>query len=130
MEQGLAARLPDREKPVVEAPQRLAPCIPVELVQQHDVGPQFLQDRIKVEGKTGVLGEHVKVVATKSKVQVTTSVPMAKRYLKYLTKKFLKKHQVRDWLRVLASNTKGERNTYELKYFKLNEEDEDSEEEE
>ena len=28
---------------------------------------QFLQDRIKVEGKTGVLGEHVKVVATKSK---------------------------------------------------------------
>ena len=91
---------------------------------------QFLQDRIKVEGKTGVLGEHVKVVATKSKVQVTTSVPMAKRYLKYLTKKFLKKHQVRDWLRVLASNTQGERTTYELKYYKLNEENEDSKEEE
>lgn len=26
------------------------------------------------------------------------------RYLKYLTKKFLKKHDVRDWLRVIASN--------------------------
>ena len=26
------------------------------------------------------------------------------RYLKYLTKKFLKKHNVRDWLRVIASN--------------------------
>ena len=28
----------------------------------------------------------------------------ATRYLKYLTKKFLKKHNVRDWLRVIASN--------------------------
>ena len=28
----------------------------------------------------------------------------SKRYLKYLTKKFLKKHNVRDWLRVIASN--------------------------
>jgi hypothetical protein len=79
---------------------------------------------------TGVLGDNVKVSKTKTKITVTTEIPMAKRYLKYLTKKFLKKHQVRDWLRVLASNTKGERNTYELKYFKLNEEDEDSEEEE
>ena len=26
------------------------------------------------------------------------------RYLKYLTKKYLKKHNVRDWLRVIASN--------------------------
>ena len=25
-------------------------------------------------------------------------------YLKYLTKKYLKKHNVRDWLRVIASN--------------------------
>ena len=29
---------------------------------------------------------------------------VACRYLKYLTKKFLKKHNVRDWLRVIASN--------------------------
>ena len=28
----------------------------------------------------------------------------ARRYLKYLTKKYLKKHNVRDWLRVIASN--------------------------
>lgn len=75
----------------------------------------------------GVLGDSVKVEATKSKVIVTTSVPMAKRYIKYLTKKFLKKHQVRDWLRVLASDNKGERNTYELRYFKLNEESDDEE---
>ena len=30
--------------------------------------------------------------------------PCLRRYLKYLTKKFLKKHNVRDWLRVIASN--------------------------
>jgi large subunit ribosomal protein L22e len=29
---------------------------------------------------------------------------LASRYLKYLTKKYLKKYSVRDWLRVIASN--------------------------
>ena len=29
---------------------------------------------------------------------------MSKRYLKYLTKKYPKKHNERDWLRVIASN--------------------------
>merc|ERR1712078_919099 len=52
---------------------------------------------------------------------------MSKRYLKYLTKKYLKKHKVRDWLRVIASNK--ERNVYELRYFNIadneNEEEED-----
>ncbi|GJW64579.1 60S ribosomal protein L22-2 [Tanacetum coccineum] len=38
-------------------------------------------------------------------------------YLKYLTKKYLKKHNVRDWLRVIASNK--ERNVYELRYFNI-----------
>ena len=39
------------------------------------------------------------------------------RYLKYLTKKYLKKHNVRDWLRVIAANK--ERNVYELRYFNI-----------
>lgn len=37
------------------------------------------------------------------------------RYLKYLTKKYLKKHYVRGWLRVIASNK--DRYVYELSYF-------------
>lgn len=37
----------------------------------------------------------------------------SKRYLKYLTKKYLKKHNVRDWLRVIASNK--DRSVYELR---------------
>ena len=63
----------------------------------------------------------------KSRVVVTTDQDMSKRYLKYLTKKYLKKHKVRDWLRVIASNK--ERNVYELRYFNIadneNEEEED-----
>ncbi|KAK7841488.1 60s ribosomal protein l22-2 [Quercus suber] len=41
----------------------------------------------------------------------------ANQYLKYLTKKYLKKHNVRDWLRVISSNK--DRNVYELRYFNI-----------
>lgn len=44
----------------------------------------------------GVLGENVKVTRDKTKLTVTSEIPMSKRYLKYLTKKYLKK--VRGWL--------------------------------
>jgi len=37
------------------------------------------------------------------------------RYLKYLTKKYLKKNNLRDWLRVVASG----KDTYELRYFQV-----------
>ena len=56
----------------------------------------------------GVLGDNVKVSQDKGKVTVTSEVAMSKRYLKYLTKKYLKKYNVRDWLRVIASSKKGE----------------------
>lgn len=46
------------------------------------------------------------------------------RYLKYLTKKFLKKNKLRDWLRVIA-NAKDQ---YELRYFNIDQ-DEEAEEE-
>ena len=45
------------------------------------------------------------------------------RYLKYLTKKYLKKNNLRDWLRVVSSA----QTTYELRYFQINNEDEDEE---
>lgn len=48
------------------------------------------------------------------------------RYLKYLTKKYLKKHNVRDWLRVIASNK--DRNVYELRYFNIAENEAEEEE--
>ncbi|EER92292.1 hypothetical protein BDA96_01G400600 [Sorghum bicolor] len=79
---------------------------------------KFLQERIKVAGgKAGNLGEGVTVTRDKTKVTVTSDGPFSKRYLKYLTKKYLKKHNVRDWLRVIASNK--DRSVYELRYFNI-----------
>ncbi|XP_030442249.1 60S ribosomal protein L22-2-like [Syzygium oleosum] len=78
---------------------------------------KFLQERIKVDGKAGALGDAVSVARDKSKITVTSDSNFSKRYLKYLTKKYLKKHNVRDWLRVIASNK--DRNVYELRYFNI-----------
>ena len=58
----------------------------------------------------------------KAKINVVADLPFSKRYLKYLTKKYLKKQQLRDYLRVVASNA----STYELKYFKINSGDEEA----
>lgn len=34
---------------------------------------------------------------------VTSNIPLSKRYLKYLTKKFLKKNSLRDWIRYVLA---------------------------
>lgn len=78
---------------------------------------KFLQERIKVGGKAGALGDSISISREKNKITVTSDNPFSKRYLKYLTKKYLKKHNVRDWLRVIASNK--DRNVYELRYFNI-----------
>ncbi|CAB4322150.1 unnamed protein product [Prunus armeniaca] len=78
---------------------------------------KFLQERIKVGGKAGALGDAVTVSREKNKITVTSDSNFSKRYLKYLTKKYLKKHNVRDWLRVIASNK--DRGVYELRYFNI-----------
>ncbi|KAL0719906.1 hypothetical protein Bca4012_069230 [Brassica carinata] len=78
---------------------------------------KFLQERIKVGGKAGALGDSVTITREKNKITVTSDGQFSKRYLKYLTKKYLKKHNVRDWLRVIAANK--DRNLYELRYFNI-----------
>merc|ERR1712002_307944 len=85
---------------------------------------EFLRNKIKVEGKVGNLGTHVQVGSTKTKLTVSSDIDFSKRYLKYLTKKFLKANNLRDWLRVVA-DSKG---SYQLKYFNINQEDEEEEE--
>merc|ERR1712086_1054782 len=82
---------------------------------------KFLKERIKVGGKTGNLGEKVTVSREKSKIHVSAEAPFSKRYLKYLSKKYLKKQQLRDFLRVVAPS----KTSYELRYFNLNEDNED-----
>merc|ERR1712039_422137 len=65
---------------------------------------KFFNNRIKVEGKTGNLGDKVAVSRDKSKIHVSAEAPFSKRYLKYLSKKYLKMQQLRDFLRVVAPN--------------------------
>ncbi|KAL0942596.1 60S ribosomal protein eL22 [Colletotrichum truncatum] len=87
---------------------------------------KFLQDKIKVEGRVGNLGETVQISQQgEGKIEIIAHNELSGRYLKYLTKKFLKKQQLRDWLRVV-STSKG---VYELKFFNVvNDEAEDDDE--
>jgi len=82
---------------------------------------EFLKSHIKVNGKIGNLGNVVAVANDGKKITVTAEGAFAKRYLKYLTKKFLKKKNVRDFLHVVASNA----STYELRFFHIDQ-DEDA----
>ncbi|AEO62473.1 3027ef81-36f1-4a11-bb05-b01b1a17d7e2 [Thermothielavioides terrestris] len=87
---------------------------------------KFLNEKIKVDGRVGNLGETIKISQQgEGKIEIIAHNDLSGRYLKYLTKKFLKKMQLRDWLRVV-STSKG---VYELKFFNVvndeAEEDED-----
>ncbi|XP_015921618.1 large ribosomal subunit protein eL22 [Parasteatoda tepidariorum] len=86
---------------------------------------KFLHERIKVNGKTNNLGNAVQIERSKSKIAVTADCRFSKRYIKYLTKKYLKKHNLRDWLRVVANG----KESYELRYFQINNDEEEDEEE-
>jgi len=50
-----------------------------------------------------------------NKLTVTSNIPLSKRYLKYLTKKFLKKNTLRDWIRVVASA----KDVYQLRFYNI-----------
>merc|ERR1712166_1318159 len=82
---------------------------------------KFLKERIKVNGKTGNLGDKIQVSREKAKINVSAEAPFSKRYLKYLSKKYLKKQQLRDFLRVVAPT----KTSYELRYFNINEDNDE-----
>ncbi|KAL9577292.1 MAG: hypothetical protein Q9212_006462, partial [Teloschistes hypoglaucus] len=69
------------------------------------------------DSRVGNLGDQVTIsqVGGEGKIEVVTHVPFSGRYLKYLTKKFLKKQQLRDWLRVVSTS----QGVYELRFFNV-----------
>ena len=72
---------------------------------------QFLQERMKVHGKAENLrGGVITTERSKSKITVTSEVPFSKKYLKYLTKKYLKNNYLHDRLCVVANS----KESYEL----------------
>merc|ERR1712115_402284 len=70
----------------------------------------FLQSKIRVNV--------TKNAPKKTKVTVVSDVQFSKKYLKYLTKKYLQKNSLRDWLRVVTPPLA--KDSYELRYFQIN----------
>ena len=83
----------------------------------------YLTQKIKIDGKVGNLGQSVTVAKDKDSIVVEAKIAFSKRYLKYLTKKYLKKQDLREYLRVVATN----KNQYELKFFNVNNDEADAE---
>ena len=79
----------------------------------------YLKEHIKVDKKKGNLGSSVTVGMDKDQIVVESKIPFSKRYLKYLTKKYLKKQELKEFLRVIATS----KNTYQLKYFNIQNEE-------
>jgi large subunit ribosomal protein L22e len=84
---------------------------------------EFLRARIKIGGRVGHLGENVKVLSDDKKITVKADIGFSKRYLKYLTKKYLKKHSLREFLYVVANS----KSSYQIKYFNIQQEGADQE---
>lgn len=74
----------------------------------------FLKTHMKINDKKGNLGESVTWTTSGKLVQVVSKRKLSKRYLKYLTKKFLKKNGILEYLKVISTN----KATYEIRYIK------------
>jgi len=79
---------------------------------------KYLHDRIKIGKKTGQLAAS-NVVISRDRNKLTVASPadlgFSKRQLKYLAKRYLKKQQLKDYLRVVAPS----KLTYEMRYYKI-----------
>ena len=90
---------------------------------------KYLIDRIKINGKTGQLGSS-NVVLSRDRTKITVTSPsevnFSKRQLKYLSKRYLKKQQLKDFLRVVAAS----KLSYEMRYYNITGNDDGSDAEE
>ncbi|VEU20691.1 DEKNAAC101595 [Brettanomyces naardenensis] len=88
---------------------------------------KYLVEHIKVDGHTGNLGEQVTVSQEgESKVVIVSTTQFSGKYLKYLSKRYLKKNQIRDWIRFISVK----RNEYSLQFYSIAVDEDENEEEE
>eukprot|EP01064_Diplonema_japonicum_P035492 TRINITY_DN7720_c1_g1_i2.p1 TRINITY_DN7720_c1_g1~~TRINITY_DN7720_c1_g1_i2.p1 ORF type:complete len:146 (+),score=41.26 TRINITY_DN7720_c1_g1_i2:48-440(+) len=84
----------------------------------------YLTEHLKIDNKTGQLGEKVKVTVDGTNVAVTTfKVLFAKRYLKFLTRKWLLREKLRDYLRPVSTK----KMDYQLRYYNIHLDEADEE---
>ena len=74
----------------------------------------FLAANIKINGEKGRAEQDFFLVDKRGKVEVTVNRRIPKRYLKYLTKQYLKKNGILEYFRILASS----KNTYTVRYHR------------
>ncbi|ODQ64744.1 60S ribosomal protein L22 [Nadsonia fulvescens var. elongata DSM 6958] len=88
---------------------------------------KYLTERVKVDNRTGSLGDLITISREgEGKIVIVSYTKFSGKYLKYLTKKYLKKNSLRDWLRVVSVS----RGNYELRFFNVVVSDDEAEEEE
>ncbi|KAF8567807.1 hypothetical protein P879_04877 [Paragonimus westermani] len=112
-----------RKKQVLRFGISCAPNVIDEDLFDMDNLEKYLKERIKVNNKLNNLGKDVHVDRDHNSVTVTANIPFSKRYLKYLTKKYLKHYGLRDYLRVVAKS----KDSYELRFYNFETEDTDNE---
>lgn len=86
---------------------------------------KYLVEHIKVDNIVGNLGDEISVTSEGNKVVVVSNTKFSGKYLKYLTKRYLKKNQIRDWIRFVAVK----QNQYRLQFYSVAEDDEEEDEE-
>jgi len=75
-----------------------------------------VKESLKLNGKKGLNDVEIST-RDSNKLVVSTKVIFSKRYIKYLAKKYLKKQELRDFLRVVATD----KNTYTVKFVNMGE---------
>jgi large subunit ribosomal protein L22e len=84
-----------------------------------------LIENIKVEGIPGNLGNSISITEEGNKVVVVSNTKFSGKYLKYLTKRYLKKNQIRDWIRFVSVK----QNQYQLQFYSVADDEEEEDEE-
>ena len=82
---------------------------------------KYLELNMKVNGLKGKLGDSIKIsIADKNNImiQVESTLEFSKKYLKYLTKKYLKKEGIEKYMTINANSPNG----YTVKIIKKNNE--------
>lgn len=74
-----------------------------------------MKQSMKLNGKKNIT-DLVEISSKDYRLTINTKIIFSKRYIKYLAKKYLKKQELRDYLRVIATD----KNTYTIKFVNLN----------
>ncbi|KAH8252319.1 hypothetical protein KR038_005804, partial [Drosophila bunnanda] len=83
---------------------------------------KYMKTHIKVNQRINNLGDAVNFERPKqTTLAINSSVHFSKRYFKYLTKRYLKKNSLRDWVRMVSTS----KDTFTMRYFKIQDDDND-----